>query len=115
VNTRWIHDLRKYKTWACLNTEGKTIWGDTFPEGEIPVQSIITHSATLEGLDKSERVFLVDWKELTSQQQDAVLEKLCKQSGASKNVILKEILKNGLPLREKYTESCGTTRLELFF
>jgi hypothetical protein len=98
-----------------LNTEGKTIWGNVFPDGEIPVQSIIAQSATLEGLGKTERVFLVDWKELTLQQQDAVLESLCKRSGANKNVILKDVLKIGLPLREKYTESCGTTRLELFF
>jgi hypothetical protein len=57
----------------------------------------------------------VDWKELAPQQQEAVLEVLRKQSGVAKNVILKDIQKIGLPLREKYTGSCGTTRLELFF
>ena len=106
--------MRKYKTWASLNAEGKTVWGDVFPEGEVPVQSIIAQPATLEGIDKTERVFLVDWKELTSQQQDAVLEKLSKRSSASKDVILKDVLKIGLPLREKYTDCCGTTRLGLF-
>ena len=106
--------MRKYKTWASLNVEGKTVWGDVFPDGEVPVQSIISQSATLEGIDKTERVFLIDWKELTVQQQDAVLEKLSKRSGAAKNIILKDILKIGLPLREKYTDSCGTTRLGLF-
>jgi hypothetical protein len=106
--------LRKYKTWACLNAEGKAVWGDVFPDGEVPVQSIISQHATLEGVDKTERVFIVDWKELTTQQQDAVLEKLSKRSGASKNVILKDVLKIGLPLREKYTDGCGTTRLGLF-
>ena len=106
--------MRKYKTWASLNAEGKKVWGDVFPDGEVPVQSIISQSATLEGIDKIERVFLVDWKELTPQQQEAVLEKLSKRSGASKNIILKDVLKIGLPLREKYTDSCGTTRLGLF-
>ena len=106
--------MRKYKTWASLNAEGKKVWGGVFPDGEVPVQSIIAQPATLEGIDKTERVFLVDWKELTSQQQDAVLEKLSKRSGASKDVILKDVLKIGLPLREKYTEGCGTSRLELF-
>ena len=106
--------MRKYKTWANLNAEGKAVWGDVFPDGEVPVQSIIAQSASLEGIDKTERVFLVDWKELNSQQQEAVLEKLSKRSGASKNVILKDVLKIGLPLREKYTDSCGTTRLGLF-
>lgn len=106
--------MRKYKTWAYLNAEGKAVWGDIFPDGEVPVQSIIAQSATLEDIDKTERVFLVDWKELTPQQQDAVLEKLNKRSGASKTVILKDVLKIGLPLREKYADSCGTTRLGLF-
>ncbi len=106
--------MRKYRTWAYLNDEGKAVWGDVFPDGEVPVQSIIAQSATLEGVDKAERVFLVDWKELTAQQQDAVLEKLSKRSGARKDVILRDVLKIGLPLREKYTEGCGTTRLGLF-
>jgi len=65
-------------------------------------------------MPKAERVFLVDWKELTTQQQDAVLEKLCKLSGTSKDAILRTILKVGLPLRESYTEGCGTTLMELF-
>ena len=107
--------MRKYKTWACLNVEGKAVWGDVFVDGEVPIQSIIAQSATLEGIDKTERVFLVAWKELTAQQQDAVLSKISKRSGASKDVILKDILKIGLPLRQKYTEGCGTSRLELFF
>jgi hypothetical protein len=106
--------LRKYKTWANLNTEGKKVWGDVFPDGEVPVQSILAQPATLEGIDKTERVLLVDWKELTAQQQDAVLGKLSKRSSASKNLILKDALKIGLPLREKYTDCCGTTRLGLF-
>ena len=106
--------MRKYQTWAYLNAEGKAVWGDVFPDGEVPVQSIIAQPATLEGIDKTERVFLVDWKELTAQQQNAVLEKLSKRSGARKDVILKDVLKIGLPLREKYTEGCGTSRLGLF-
>jgi hypothetical protein len=106
--------LRKYRTWAYLNAEGKAVWGNVFPDREVPVQSIIAQPAELEGIDKTERVFLVDWKELTTQQQDAVLEKLSKRSGASKDIILKDVLKIGLPLREKYTEGCGTSRLGLF-
>ena len=105
--------MKKYRTWAYLNSEGKTVWGNVFPEGEVPIQSIIAQSATLEGIDGTERVFLVDWKELTVQQQDAILEKLSKRSGANKEIILKDVLKVGLPLRKKYTEGCATSRLEL--
>ena len=107
--------MRKYKTWAYLNAEGKAVWGDVFVDGEVPIQSIIAQPANLEGIDKTERVFLVAWKELTAQQQDAILSEISKRSGASKDVILKEVLKVGLPLRQKYTEGCGTSRMELFF
>ena len=106
--------MRKYQTWAYLNAEGKAVWGDVFVEGEVPIQSIIAQSANLEGIDKTERVFLVAWKELTAQQQDAILNEISWRNGASKDVILKDILKIGLPLRQKYTEGCGTSRLELF-
>jgi hypothetical protein len=97
-----------------LNADGKAVWGDVFPNGEVPVQSIITQSATLEGVETTERVFLVDWNELTGKQQDAILEKLSKRRGVAREVILKDVLRIGLPLREKYTDSCGTTRLGLF-
>lgn len=106
--------MKKYRTWAFLNSEGKTVWGNVFPEGEVPIQSIIAQSATLDCIDGTERVFLVDWKELTVQQQDAILEKLSKRSGVSKEIILEDVLKVGLPLRKKYTEGCATSRLELF-
>jgi hypothetical protein len=90
--------LRNYPTWAYLNSEGKQVWGDIFPDGKVPIQSIISLPASLEGIDAVQRIYLVDWKELTSQQKEAVLEKLSKKSGASKNIILKDILKVGLPL-----------------
>lgn len=106
--------MRQYRTWAYLNAEGKTLWGDIFPDGEVPIQSIITQPATLQGIDQPEKVFLVDWKELTAQQQDCILEKISKRCGASKDVILRDVLKVGLPLRSKYTKGCGTSRLELF-
>ena len=106
--------MRKYRTWAYLNAEGKAVWGDVFPNGEVPVQSIIAQPATLEGIDKIERVFLVDWKALTAQQQEAIPDKLCKRSCVAKDVILKDILNIGLPLREKCTDSCGTSGLGLF-
>jgi hypothetical protein len=106
--------LRRYRTWACLNAEGKAVLGDVFPDGEVPIQSIIPQPANLGGVDGIEKVFLVDWKELTSQQQDFILETISKKFGASKEVILKDILKVGLPLREKLTDGGGTIRLELF-
>jgi hypothetical protein len=104
----------KYRTWAFLNAEGKAAWGKVFPDGEVPIQSIIAQTATLEGISTVERVFLVDWNELTAEQQNDVLEKISKASGVGKDVILKDVLKIGLPLRAKYIDGCGTRRVELF-
>jgi hypothetical protein len=106
--------LRKYKAWAYLNADGKALFGDVFPDGEVPVQSILPKQATLTGVEGTEKVLLLDWKELTRQQQDALLSIISRTSGAGKDVILKEILKVGMPLRERYTEGGGTSQLGLF-
>ena len=100
--------MSKYRTWVRLNVEGKRLWGDVFPDGIVPVQSIATQRAKLEGVKDAESVFTVNWKELNTEQQQAILEKLSEQSGATKDEILKDILKVGLPLRRRYTINCGT-------
>ena len=105
--------LNKYATWARLNVEGRRVWGEVFPGGIVPVQSIATQYAKLEGIKDAESVFTVNWKELTTEQQQAILEKLSEQTGATKEAILKDILKVGLPLRRRYIVSCGTKRMEL--
>jgi hypothetical protein len=87
----------------------KNVWGDIFPDGEVPIQSIIAQTATLEGIDRVEKVFLFDWRELTAKQQNTILEKISKRSDVSKDNVLKDVLKVGLPLRVNYTEGCGTS------
>jgi len=106
--------LTNYRTWARLNLEGKREWGDIFPDGKVPVQSIATQHAKLEGVKDVESVFTINWKELSTELQQVILEKLSRQTGATKDAILKDILKVGLPLRRRYTASCGTKRMELF-
>lgn len=107
--------LVDYRTWAQLNLEGRRAWGDVFPDGKVPILSIAAQQAKLEGIKDPESVFAVDWNELSEWQQQAVLEKLSSQSGASKQAILKEIQKVGLPLRRKYIQSAGTNRIQLYF
>ena len=102
-------------SWAYLNAEGKQHWGDIFPDGKVPIHSIVTISVKLKGIRPTQTVYMVDWKKLTSEQQLAILEKLRTLSGASKEDSLKDILEVGLPLREKYTDCSGTSRVELFF
>ena len=104
--------MNKYATWARLNLEGKRAWGIIFPNGVVPVQSSATQHVRLEGIKGVESVFTVDWKELTQEQQQAILENLSERTGSTKEAILKEILKMGL--RRRYTSGCGTSRMELF-
>ena len=106
--------MNKYTTWARLNVEGKRVWGDVFPNGIVPVQSIATQHAKLEGTKDAESVFTVNWKELATEQQQDILEKLSEQTGATKEAILKDILKVGLPLRRGHVISCGTSRMDFF-
>jgi hypothetical protein len=98
-----------------LNSEGKQHWGDIFPDAKVPIQSIIDIPAKLKGIRPIQKVYMVDWQKLTTEQQLATLEKLTKLSGTPKAEIFQEIQTVGLPLREKYTDGCATSRMELFF
>jgi len=98
--------------WTCLNDDGKRVWGDIFPDGKVPVSSCF-QKATLEG-GGAERVVLVTWSALSSAQKDAIVAKLSERSGATKEAILKDILKIGLPLRERYTTGVVAAELRFF-
>jgi predicted Fe-S protein YdhL (DUF1289 family) len=100
--------------WVCLNDAGMRVWGDVFPDGKVPVCSLDFQEANLEGAGRSERVILVNWAALSSMQRDAVLAKISERSGAPKEAILKDILKVGLPLRERYTTGVVAAELRFF-
>lgn len=91
--------------WVCLNDEGKRVWGDVFPEGEVPVCSIDFQEAQLED-GGTEQIIMVNWKILTGQQQEAILTKISKRNGARREWIIADIQKIGLPLRKRYTTGC---------
>lgn len=99
--------------WVCLNDAGMRVWGDVFPDGKIPVCSITFQEAKLEG-GGGEQVILVNWAALSPIQKDGVLAKISERSGAPKDAILKDILKIGLPLRERYTTGTVTAELRFF-
>ena len=96
---------------ACLNDEGKKVWGDIFPDSKIPVTSMVFQETKLGPASKRERVVLVAWGVLSKEQKDAILIKISGKSGAPKDQILKDILRIGLPLRESLTT--GTIAAEL--
>jgi hypothetical protein len=99
--------------WVKLNEEGKQVWGDVFPDGMVPVCSMSFQQANLGNSGGGERVILVNWAGLSELQKDIILAKISERSGAAKEVILKDILKIGLPLRERLTT--GNVAMELRF
>ncbi len=100
--------------WVRLSDVGMQVWGDVFPDGKVPVCSMSFHDATLEGVGGSERVILVSWTTLSTVQKDGVLAKISKRSGVPKDAVLKDILKIGLPLRERYTTGIVAAELRFF-
>jgi hypothetical protein len=106
--------LGNYRTWARLNFRGKQEWGDIFRDCKVPIQSIATQQAKLGGNKDPESVFTVDWKELTPCQQEAILDKLSQRHGVAKEIVLKDIMKVGLPLRRNLVFSCGTNQVEMY-
>lgn len=91
-----------------LNDKGKEMWGDLFPDNEVPVNSMVFQESNIG------KVVLVAWNTLTVEQKDAILTKIHKKSGAPKDVILKDILEIGLPLRESYTTGVISAELRWF-
>ena len=107
-----MSEPRRFKHWIFLNEEGKKLYGDIFPDGQIPVLSMIP---TLGGIDGNpERVYLIFHEELSNEQIDQVLTLLSRKFGADKELIRHEMLKNRIPLREKYVSSSSTNHLGLF-
>jgi hypothetical protein len=103
---------RKFKHWIWLNEEGKKLYGEIFPTGEVPVLSMIPTVAGIEG--QAERVFLIFHEELSNEQIDKMLTLLSERFRAPKDVIRQEMLKNRIPIREKYVSSSGTNHPGLF-
>jgi hypothetical protein len=105
---------RKWHHWAYLNDEGKKLWGDVFPKGIVPVRVMFPRTATLEGQDKEMSVFMINHEELTPEQIDLILTKLSNKFHAPKDLIKKDMLKSGLPLRRELTNGSGTDQMGLF-
>lgn len=99
--------MTDYQSWVRLNLKGKTEWSEIFPDDKVPVQTIANQKPILEGAKDIESVITVNWKELNPHQQQAIIEKLSKQTGETKEKTLADILRAGLPLRRTYIRCCG--------
>ena len=107
--------MANYRSWARLNLEGKREWGEIFPDSKVPVQTIVNQKPVLESAKGVESVFTVNWKELNPFQQQAIIEKLSNQTGATKEKTLADILRAGMPFRRTYIRCCGKAGCDYSF
>lgn len=103
---------RRFEHWIWLNEEGKKLYGEIFPTGEIPVVSMVPTIGGIEG--NPERLYLIYHEELSDEQIEKMLTFLSEKFKAPKETIKEEMLKNYIPIREKYVSSAGTNHLGLF-
>lgn len=103
---------RRFKHWIFLNEEGKKLYGSIFNDKNPPVLSMIPMIARIEG--HPERVYLLYHEELSDTQIDQLLTLLSEKFNAPKEAIKEQMLKDRLPIREKYTSGSGTNHPGLF-
>lgn len=98
----------KYETYAKLNPQGMTEWGDIFEDGYVPIRSIAGQIAILEGTHKKKTVYLVAHEKMTVDLLNKFIYKLSKRFKSTKEDVKTEIIKSGLPLREELVSIVGT-------
>jgi hypothetical protein len=104
----------KYDTWATLNDEGKKEYGDIFPTGEVPIVSIVGVQMQTGPESEPELAYLIRQEELTDDQLDKLLTMLSEKFNAPKKAIKAEMEKNRIPIRAKFTNCAGTTKMGMF-
>lgn len=101
--------------WGLLSEEGRRLWGDIFPDGQVPIQGIQTGLTTLEGLLPNMKVRLIALEALTSEQYDKLTRRIADKSSPTTldpglndtflENVRREIQDKGLPIREDLIES----------
>jgi hypothetical protein len=90
-----------------LSLSGKEEWGGIFLYGRIPIHRISVQKIMFETFADPESVMAVDWKQLSEEQREAILERLRQQGTASLEAVLADMLKFGLPIRRSQIDCCG--------
>lgn len=104
----------QYDTWATLNEEGKKEYGAIFPTGEVPIVSIVGVQMQTGATAEPELAYLMRQEELTSEQLDKLVTMLSEKFKTPKEPIREEMEKNRIPIRAKFTNGAGTTKIGMF-
>ena len=90
---------------ALLNDEGRKIWGYAFPDGEVPVNTIVPFKAVVRGsagpLKDGDTfdAYLIDWEGLNTVQKSKIISHFKERFQGSPEDVIAQIQKDGLPLR----------------
>jgi len=112
----WKYKRHGYKDWCYLNDEGKELFGDIFPDGIVPILSMLPIIFEHQKLDKPNKAYLLRGKKLTNEQIIMLVNKLSKKFNdeINKQEIKEEILSNRVPIREALTSGSGTRRIYMY-
>jgi len=100
--------------WVYLNEEGKKLYGGIFPEGQLPVISMIPQLAKLGDLEKVSQVYLIRVGDLTSEQFTKIVDLVVKNLGGSRADIERDFKEHNIPLRAELTSGSGTDNIGFF-
>ena len=108
----WAYKKHGYKDWCHLNEEGKKLFGEIFPDGIVPILSMLPIIFEHPELDEPNKAYLLKGKELTEEQTKTLVDKLSEKFNDEdkKEKIETEILQNRIPIRIKLTSGAGTRR-----
>ena len=105
---------QNYKDWAHLNEEGLKEFSDIFPEGIVPIISMVPIVFEHPQLAAPEKAYLLRGSDLTENQIKKLIDKLAQKFSGEKDEIRKAILSNDIPVREKLTTGTGTKRIYMY-
>ena len=101
-------------SWAYLNDEGKKLWGSVFPDGVVPVRSIISFKAQLGSDRHEEEVYVLAEREITPEKFENVVDLVAKRAGGTKVEVIEQIRTAGLAIRACLTSGAGTDNIGPF-
>ena len=106
---------KDYLDWCYLNEEGLKEYGNIFPDGIVPVLSMISIVFEHPKLDTPERAYIVRGTNLTEKQLRLLVDKISENfKDSNKTEIRRYIFDNNLPIRERLTSGSGTKRIHMY-
>lgn len=98
-----------------LNEEGKRLWGSVYPDGKVPLVSIIQELAELDGLSGKRAVYRVPLDSLSSKQFGSIVEVIATKNQVSLGLVRSDLESMGfVPIRAELVSGVGTTNLRMF-